>query len=112
MKVQGIIEIFKNSQILHTAKYAYYIGDRDSKIFTNLCNAKPYGCHIKAGVYFICSKTDVPISKEGGKDKEELTLLIKPAYRRQKSLVCLRKNSINERKMLSMTVVSFYMVLG
>lgn len=43
MEVQGIIEIFQNSQTLYEAKYAYYIGDRDSKTFTNLCNAKPYG---------------------------------------------------------------------
>ena len=43
MEVQGIIEIFKNSLKIHMAKYAYYIGDGDSKTFTNLCEAKPYG---------------------------------------------------------------------
>ncbi|KAL7290794.1 hypothetical protein TKK_0015538 [Trichogramma kaykai] len=43
MEVQGIIEMFKNSEELHHAKYAYYIGDGDSKTFTNLSAAKPYG---------------------------------------------------------------------
>ena len=43
MEVQGITEIFKNSIKLHNAKYAYYIGDGDSKTFTNLSKAKPYG---------------------------------------------------------------------
>ena len=43
MEVQGIIEIFKNSLEIHMEKYAYYIGDGDSKTFTNLCEAKPYG---------------------------------------------------------------------
>lgn len=43
MKVQGIIEIVKNSKSLPEAKYAYYIGDGDSKTFTNLSDAKSYG---------------------------------------------------------------------
>lgn len=46
MEVQGITEIFKNSIQLHDAKYAYYIGDGDSKTFTNLLGAKPYGSFI------------------------------------------------------------------
>lgn len=43
MEVQGILAIFKNSINLHKAKYAHYIGDGDSKTFTNLFSAKPYG---------------------------------------------------------------------
>lgn len=43
MEVQGMVEIFKNSEKLHNAKYAYYIGDGDSKTFTNIIDAKPYG---------------------------------------------------------------------
>lgn len=42
MEVQGIIKMFQNSENLHGAKYAYYIGDGDSKTFTNLLDAKPY----------------------------------------------------------------------
>lgn len=43
MEVQGIISIFQNSLTLHNAKYSHYIGDGDSKTFTNLLDAKPYG---------------------------------------------------------------------
>lgn len=43
MEVQGIIEMFKNSVNLQNAKYSHYIGDGDSKTFTNLSAAQPYG---------------------------------------------------------------------
>lgn len=43
MEVQGIIEIFKRSMTLHKVKYSHYIGDGDSKTFSNLEEAKPYG---------------------------------------------------------------------
>lgn len=42
MEVQGILEMFKRSITLHKAKYAYYIGDGDSKTFTNLLSENPY----------------------------------------------------------------------
>lgn len=42
MEVQGVLEIFKRSIDLHRVKYAYYIGDGDSKTFTNLLSSNPY----------------------------------------------------------------------
>ena len=42
MEVQGVVEMFGRSENLHDAKYAYYIGDGDSKTFTNLLDAQPY----------------------------------------------------------------------
>lgn len=43
MEVQGMINIFKRSEELHNAKYLHYIGDGDSKTFTNVVDSKPYG---------------------------------------------------------------------
>lgn len=42
MEVQGVLEMFKRSITLHAAKYAYYIGDGDSKTFSNLVDSNPY----------------------------------------------------------------------
>lgn len=42
MEVQGIIEMFQRSLGLHKVHYGYYIGDGDSKTFTNLLDANPY----------------------------------------------------------------------
>jgi len=42
MEVDGIIEIFKRSVPQFDVKYKRYIGDGDSKTFTNLLQADPY----------------------------------------------------------------------
>lgn len=43
MEVDGIIEMFQRSIKNHNIKYAYYIGDGDTKTFKNLLEAAPYG---------------------------------------------------------------------
>lgn len=43
MEVQGVLEMFRRFEELHGCKYANYIGDGDSKTFTNLLAANPYG---------------------------------------------------------------------
>ena len=42
-----MVEIFKNSINLHNAKYSNYIGDRDSKTFSNITEEKPYSEFLK-----------------------------------------------------------------
>lgn len=43
MEVDGIIEMFKRSEELHSAKYGFYIGDGDTNTFKMLYETKPYG---------------------------------------------------------------------
>lgn len=43
MEVDGVIEMFHRSEKLHDAKYINYIGDGDSKTFTNLLKENIYG---------------------------------------------------------------------
>lgn len=42
MEVGEIIEMFKWSEELHNAKYVFYIGDGDSKTYSNLLDSNPY----------------------------------------------------------------------
>lgn len=43
MEVDGVINMFQRSEIMHGVKYANYIGDGDSKTFKSLLDAQPYG---------------------------------------------------------------------
>jgi len=43
MEVDGVIEIFQKSEADYGVKYAYYIGDGDTKTFKNLVDSAPYG---------------------------------------------------------------------
>lgn len=43
MEVDGIIEMFQRSVEKHGVKYAYYIGDGDTKTLKNLLETAPYG---------------------------------------------------------------------
>lgn len=47
MEVDGVIEMFRRSLDLHGVKYGNYIGDGDSKTFTNLAEDQPYGPDFK-----------------------------------------------------------------
>ena len=51
MESDGMVEIFKRSEEKNNAKYAFYIGDGDSKSFAAIVDSKPY-------------KDLVPIKKE------------------------------------------------
>jgi len=42
MEVDAVVEMFQRSETLHQVKYAYYIGDGDSKTFKGITDAKPY----------------------------------------------------------------------
>ena len=42
MEVQGVLEMFKRSEVLHKCKYSEYIGDGDTKTFKNLLESNPY----------------------------------------------------------------------
>lgn len=43
METDAAVEIFKRSKELFNIIYGYYIGDGDSKTFTNLIDSNPYG---------------------------------------------------------------------
>ena len=43
MEVQGMLDMFKRSEEQYGVKYQVYIGDGDSKTFTNVVASKPYG---------------------------------------------------------------------
>lgn len=43
MEVDGIVEIFQRSIEKHGVKYAFYIGDGDTKTFKSLLDIAPYG---------------------------------------------------------------------
>lgn len=42
METQAVVEMFKRSTT-RGVKYKNYIGDGDSKVYSNVCDAKPYG---------------------------------------------------------------------
>jgi len=42
MEVDSVVEMFKRSEKLHGTKYAYYIGDGDSKTFKGIIDSAPY----------------------------------------------------------------------
>lgn len=46
MEVTGMVTMFQRSNELHAVKYANYIGDGDSKTFTNILDASPYGADL------------------------------------------------------------------
>jgi len=41
-KVNSVVEMFKRSEELYGTKYAYYIGDGDSKTFKGITDSAPY----------------------------------------------------------------------
>uniref|UniRef100_A0A1B6JDH1 Mutator-like transposase domain-containing protein n=1 Tax=Homalodisca liturata TaxID=320908 RepID=A0A1B6JDH1_9HEMI len=43
MEVAGAVAIFQRSQALYEARYLEYLGDGDSKAYSSVCEAKPYG---------------------------------------------------------------------
>ena len=43
MEVSSIIEMFKRSIVKHGLRYVNYIGDGDSKTYSGILKAKPYG---------------------------------------------------------------------
>lgn len=42
IEVDSVVEMFKRSEELHETKYAYYIGDGDSKTFKGIIDSEPY----------------------------------------------------------------------
>jgi len=42
MEVDAIIEMFAYSENLHDVKYAFYVGDRDSKTFKGIIDSELY----------------------------------------------------------------------
>jgi len=47
MEVGAIVEMFKRSMEKLSVMYKFYIGDGDSKTFTGVKNAKPYGDNVQ-----------------------------------------------------------------
>ena len=47
MEVDGVVKMFRRSQEKYNVKYHHYIGDGDSKLYSALCQAKPYGDEVK-----------------------------------------------------------------
>lgn len=43
MEVDGILQMFGRSEEVHGVKYMNYIGDGDSKTYSAIKNAEPYG---------------------------------------------------------------------
>lgn len=42
IEVNAVVEMFECSENLHNVKYAYYVGDGDSKTFKCILDAEPY----------------------------------------------------------------------
>lgn len=43
MEVQGVLEMFRESEAKYGVRYKYYLGDGDSASYSTVANAQPYG---------------------------------------------------------------------
>lgn len=113
MEVDGMLEMFKRSLEFHGVKYAYYIGDGDSKTFKHLTESRVYGdfeikklecvLHVGKRMYKRLKEAKKQFTQhQKEKKKQEIELANKKSAPEQKvpkkKVVALKKGIVQEKK--------------